>query len=571
MSATLSVKQLRARLVELGVTDFSRYLEKQDFVEELQRREALAGNGAAATRGERDGTADVDMTDAAAQRKDDNSSGTSRGSKRRFSGDGLSTSSRGEQSHPQAEAGGDDAGAVRESRSRQRPRERLPEDPLREDVSQLLHFYQSTEDADYLKSLKEELLRRQWSAYEKRVDAPQTCPICLEEIRNTNDAFPPLIQEQPGDVSDTDKPVVAAYHNRCLAQHILVKAGEASFPVKWPMPAAASSVDTSSSSSTQPNGGPAMYYAIHPLTIRQALTSKEYVDRYLLAYDKFEELQELRERRANESSTGASPSGEDAGSRSFNRGRDVPEDLPDTVVKCPACGCLIEKADSSAIPGIHGCDNMTCRCGCKFCYRCGAVFSKPGTEFNPRACNCTPGHGFFDGEDVRNNYRGLFDGDLNALFGNLGDMFRNNGNAFGGGGVHGTFVAGAFPFIGNPFAPQNATFAATFGPDGWRPVQPGAVGAEGGDPATTPRQHTGNQAAEGIPGADTGNQNASNGGAGSPRAPGNQPGNPDLAGPADVFGNFLRTAMGGLGQAQGNPPNPRAQTPPPPRRPGNKL
>ena len=32
---------------------------------------------------------------------------------------------------------------------------------------------------------------------------------------------------------------------------------------------------------------------------------------------------------------------------------------------CPHCSNVVEKAE--------GCDHMTCRCGCEFCYKCGAV------------------------------------------------------------------------------------------------------------------------------------------------------------------------------------------------------
>jgi hypothetical protein len=36
--------------------------------------------------------------------------------------------------------------------------------------------------------------------------------------------------------------------------------------------------------------------------------------------------------------------------------------------KCPKCAVWVEKAD--------GCDNMKCRCGANFCYKCGSRLAK---------------------------------------------------------------------------------------------------------------------------------------------------------------------------------------------------
>lgn len=75
--------------------------------------------------------------------------------------------------------------------------------------------------------------------------------------------------------------------------------------------------------------------------------------------------------------------------------------------KCPKCGSWIEKGPSLEAFGIAlaaGCDKMTCRCGCKFCYNCGSLGAQ---------CDCTgPEHGFFDHREVladypRNNFRNL--------------------------------------------------------------------------------------------------------------------------------------------------------------------
>ena len=67
--------------------------------------------------------------------------------------------------------------------------------------------------------------------------------------------------------------------------------------------------------------------------------------------------------------------------------------------KCPKCSSWIEKGPSMeafGIPMVEGCDKMTCRCGCKFCFKCGSVDAK---------CNCTsPEHGFFSHEEVLDSY-----------------------------------------------------------------------------------------------------------------------------------------------------------------------
>ena len=67
--------------------------------------------------------------------------------------------------------------------------------------------------------------------------------------------------------------------------------------------------------------------------------------------------------------------------------------------KCPTCGVWIEKGpalEAFGIPVAAGCDKMTCRCGCKFCFNCGALHAR---------CNCTgPEHGFFDHSEVMADY-----------------------------------------------------------------------------------------------------------------------------------------------------------------------
>jgi len=70
------------------------------------------------------------------------------------------------------------------------------------------------------------------------------------------------------------------------------------------------------------------------------------------------------------------------------------------VRACPQCGAGIQK--QSAGMG-HGCDKMTCRCGCKFCFCCGTPAGPNGA---PR-CQCVEGHHtYLDHEEVLRNYSG---------------------------------------------------------------------------------------------------------------------------------------------------------------------
>jgi len=67
--------------------------------------------------------------------------------------------------------------------------------------------------------------------------------------------------------------------------------------------------------------------------------------------------------------------------------------------QCPKCHTWIEKGPSMEAFGIamvEGCDKMTCRCGCQFCFKCGSISAN---------CSCTgPEHGFFSHQDVLADY-----------------------------------------------------------------------------------------------------------------------------------------------------------------------
>ena len=58
---------------------------------------------------------------------------------------------------------------------------------------------------------------------------------------------------------------------------------------------------------------------------------------------------------------------------------------------CPRCSTWLHKAE--------GCDKLKCRCGYRFCWRCGAENAQ---------CACTPAfHGFWDNVSNRGDFSAL--------------------------------------------------------------------------------------------------------------------------------------------------------------------
>jgi len=63
--------------------------------------------------------------------------------------------------------------------------------------------------------------------------------------------------------------------------------------------------------------------------------------------------------------------------------------------RCPTCGVWIQKQD----PGwVTGCEKMTCRCGGRFCFRCGSLEGR---------CDCAADHDFLDRGSVLSDYSDL--------------------------------------------------------------------------------------------------------------------------------------------------------------------
>ncbi len=169
----------------------------------------------------------------------------------------------------------------------------------------------------------------------------RNCPICLDEIGESDDGWPAAVR--CGACRGT-------FHRTCAPQHCLASADAGRLPPRCP---------------TCPEAWPAR-------TVKAALGPDAAAKaKYNTAA---RGLNELRTRRRRD----------DAATRAEMRGLGVRP--------CPTCGALVEKSDG-------GCDNMTCRCGAKFCFQCGAL-ARNGVA----SCSCAPGHAFLPHELVMNNY-----------------------------------------------------------------------------------------------------------------------------------------------------------------------
>eukprot|EP01065_Artemidia_motanka_P023824 TRINITY_DN28489_c0_g1_i1.p1 TRINITY_DN28489_c0_g1~~TRINITY_DN28489_c0_g1_i1.p1 ORF type:complete len:384 (+),score=118.28 TRINITY_DN28489_c0_g1_i1:55-1152(+) len=64
--------------------------------------------------------------------------------------------------------------------------------------------------------------------------------------------------------------------------------------------------------------------------------------------------------------------------------------------QCPSCGSWVAKDDDGT--HWHGCDKMTCRCGARWCFRCGRA--------DAAGCRCTGDeHSWFSRDEVLAGYR----------------------------------------------------------------------------------------------------------------------------------------------------------------------
>ena len=142
-----------------------------------------------------------------------------------------------------------------------------------------------------------------------------TCPICLDDL-----------DDAPAVRCDHCR---TAFHRPCAAQHCLSAADAGGLPPRCP-----------SCPATWPS-----------TAIRYALETDVAKARYNSAV---RGLNELRARRASHDAA-------------------TVEEMKRLGVRaCPRCGAWVEKVRGDAF-GSHGCLNMTCRCGARFCFQCGRL------------------------------------------------------------------------------------------------------------------------------------------------------------------------------------------------------
>lgn len=183
------------------------------------------------------------------------------------------------------------------------------------------------------------------------------------------------------------------FHRCCAAQHALSAAEQGSLPLLCPVPGCR-------------NRWRAAFVAavLHPNEL----------ERYNVA------VRSVREMRQNSTNSGGFATMSPRTAEALrSRG----------IRPCPQCGALIEKQAAGL---THGCDKMTCRCGCKFCYHCGVVAGPGGMA----RCSCVGAHhSYLSHEDVLRNYD------------NFGSQGNNpfNGIRFNTTGASGSGTRSGFP------------------------------------------------------------------------------------------------------------------------------
>lgn len=202
------------------------------------------------------------------------------------------------------------------------------------------------------------------------------CPICLEDAEDGD--FSQACSSSSMQRCDSCR---APFHQRCCAGHALAAAEAASLPLLCPVPGCKSRWRSS--------------------IVAWALTDDE-LGRYNAA------VRSVREMRGTSQSSAAAHS---------PRTTEAMKQLG--VRACPKCNAMIEKQN----PGLtHGCDKMTCRCGCRFCFQCGKIAGENGQA----RCQCVGDHHtYLTHEQVLHNYDDMPEGP------NLGRFFQQTvGEAF---------------------------------------------------------------------------------------------------------------------------------------------
>lgn len=234
------------------------------------------------------------------------------------------------------------------------------------------------------------------------------CPICLCDVEDIELSF------------CSCESCLTCFHLPCAARHALTAAEAGQLPLLCPVPGCRQK---------------------WPAAIVGRALNAEELERYNAAVRSVREL-----RRASHTQQALSPRTAEALKTCGIR-------------RCPQCGSGIEKQQGSI---THGCDKMTCRCGCRFCFVCGLEATKGGRS----RCSCVGDHHvYLPHQSVMNDYaddpmRGMnFGGPFGAGFESASSpfaQFAGHGNAAGSGNV--PFLPGNFQEIGAQFAAMAGGF-----------------------------------------------------------------------------------------------------------------
>mmetsp|Transcript_50021 Transcript_50021/g.119010 ORF Transcript_50021/g.119010 Transcript_50021/m.119010 type:complete len:406 (-) Transcript_50021:87-1304(-) len=206
---------------------------------------------------------------------------------------------------------------------------------------------------------------------EALVDSVLRCPVCLCEQGASEDGG---AEAEP---TWTCSSCMSPFHRQCAAGHALAAADAGRLPLLCPVPGCG---------------------CRWPKEIVAWALNQDELQRYNTA------VRNVREMR------GAAGGG--SGIRS-PRTKAAFESLGIKI--CPRCGAGVEKQSGNGM--IHGCDKMTCRCGCRFCYVCGMEADSSGMA----RCSCVGAHhSFLSHESVMNNYADM----------NFGQAMANGFQAF---------------------------------------------------------------------------------------------------------------------------------------------
>jgi len=198
------------------------------------------------------------------------------------------------------------------------------------------------------------------------------CAVCL-----TTDGFAPTSTSSADGNTNVDNIMrcgscLRPFHKVCVGQHALSSAETGRVPMRCPVPQCSK---------------------VWP---RNVLSWALCLD-HLAKYDKLLEM--ILELQTNQG-------GDQASASLSPRSAAALKSLG--IRNCPRCQMLLQKQAEGL---LSGCDKMTCRCGCMFCFQCGTEARAGGIA----RCRCVgTHHNFISHKEVLDNYAGTNSGGLAA-------------------------------------------------------------------------------------------------------------------------------------------------------------